>query len=251
MWVYAVSDITHIVGFGKVGHNHSMTATTGPRRGRPPRGAAQLSVSTIVDAALDVIDGDGADAVSMRSVARTLGVDAKSLYNHVADKEGLLDAVAERILGAMHLPNPVGDVRADLFAIGHAFRTVALEHPLAAPLVLTRQLSSHAGLAPVEAALAVLRDAGYPAQESVHVLRTLVATIVGTLLREVQAGPTFATDNPSAIARRTADLESSGLERVGEAAAELARLDGNIEYEFTLTFTVDAVVARLAALQNR
>ncbi|MDQ1040473.1 TetR/AcrR family tetracycline transcriptional repressor [Streptomyces sp. V3I8] len=224
-----------------------MTATQKPRRGRPPKGAPQLDRDAIVDATLEVIDADGIDAVSMRSVARTLGVDAKSLYNHVAGKDGLLDAVTERLLGSMRLPEPTGDLRGDLWAVGHAFRDRTLAHPRAAPLVLTRQLSSSEALAPVEAVLAVFRAAGCPPRDAVPVLRSLLATLIGTLLREVRAGPTYGTTDVPGIARRRAVLERSGLPLVAEAAAELARFDSDAEYDFTLTLALDAVMARLAA----
>ncbi|MEU6556372.1 TetR/AcrR family transcriptional regulator C-terminal domain-containing protein [Streptomyces sp. NPDC046915] len=224
-----------------------MTATREPRRGRPPKGAPQLTRQAIVTATLKVIDIDGIDAVSMRSVARILGVDPKSLYNHVAGKDGLLDAVAEEILGSMHLPEPTGDLRDDLLAIGHAFRESALAHPQAAPLVLTRQLASLEGLAPVEAVLTVLRAAGCPPRDAVPILRTLVATLIGTLLREVHAGPTYGITDVAGIAQRRTTLEQSGLPRVAEAAADLARFDSDAEYQFTLNLAVDAVTARLSA----
>ncbi|HEX4813105.1 MAG TPA: TetR family transcriptional regulator, partial [Nonomuraea sp.] len=159
--------------------------TTGTaRRGRPPKGESQLSREAIVQATLKVIDADGINAVSMRAVGRVLRVDAKSLYNHVDGKDGLLDAVAEHIVGTIALPELTGDPRVDLRAIAYAFRERALAHPEAASLVLTRQLASLEGLAPVEAVLAVLRDAGCPTDESVHLLRMLVAAVIGTLLRE-------------------------------------------------------------------
>ncbi|GGZ47737.1 TetR/AcrR family transcriptional regulator [Streptomyces subrutilus] len=224
-----------------------MTAPTSPRRGRPPKGSPHLTREAIVDAALQAVDAEGVDAVSMRSVARILGVDAKSLYNHVADKEGLLDAVAERILGSMRLPEPTGDVREDLRAIGHAFRDRALAHPRAAPLVLTRQLSSLDALAPVEAVLRVLRAAGCPPRDAVPILRSLVATLIGSLLREAHAGPTFGTADAHGIARRQDALERSGLSHVIEAAVHLSRFDGDAEYRFTLEFALDAVTARLAS----
>ena len=81
----------------------------GVRRGRPPKGAAQLSRAAILDAAVAVADAEGVSAVSMRSVARLLGVDAKSLYNHVEGKYGLLDALAEhaaRLRAEGALPPP-------------------------------------------------------------------------------------------------------------------------------------------------
>ncbi|WP_217545680.1 TetR/AcrR family transcriptional regulator [Streptomyces sp. GbtcB6] len=224
-----------------------MTATREPRRGRPPKGAPQLNRDAIVEATLKVIDLDGIDAVSMRSVARILGVDPKSLYNHVAGKDGLLDAVAEHILGSMRLPEPTGDVRGDLLAIGHAFRDRALAHPQAAPLVLTRQLASFEGLAPVDAVLTALRAAGCPQRDAVSILRSLIATLIGTLLREVHAGPTYGMTDAPGIAQRQAALEQSGLPRVAEAAADLARFDSDAEFGFTLDLALDAVMARLAA----
>jgi TetR/AcrR family transcriptional regulator, tetracycline repressor protein len=223
-----------------------MSTPQKPRRGRPPKGAPRLDRGAIVDATLEVVDADGIDAVSMRSVARVLGVDAKSLYHHVAGKDGLLDAVAERLLGSLRLPEPTGDLRGDLWAVGHAFRERALAHPGAAPLVLTRRLTSLEALAPTEAVLAVFRAAGCPPREAVPILRGLLATLVGTLLREVRTGPAHDTTDADGVARRRDVLERSGLPLVAEAADELARFDGDAEYEFTLTLALDAVMARLA-----
>jgi len=222
-----------------------MTATREPRRGRPPGGAPRLTRVAIVDATLEVIDADGIDAVSMRSVAHSLGVDAKSLYNHVAGKDGLLDAVAEQILGSVRLPEPTGDVRGDLRAIGDAFRDGALAHPRAAPLVLTRRLTSLTALAPVEAVLGVLSTAGCPPRDAVPLLRGLVAALAGTLLREVRAGPARGAADAPGIARRQAVLERSGLPHVAEAAADLSRFDGDAEYAYALDLALDAVTARL------
>ncbi|NMO04758.1 TetR family transcriptional regulator [Gordonia sp. TBRC 11910] len=224
-----------------------MTSASRTRRGRPPRGTTALSRESIVEAALTLIDDDGIATVSMRSVARRLGVDAKSLYNHVPDKDGLLDAVAESLLGAMRLPQPTGDLRADLVAIGHAFREAALRHPRAAPLVLTRQLESNRGLAPIEATLAVLLDAGFPPDEAVHILRATIATLIGTLLREVDAGPTVGSADAGHVAARTASLTSAGFPRIAAAAPALAHLDADAEFAFTLDLALDAITARLDA----
>ncbi|NKE63928.1 helix-turn-helix transcriptional regulator, partial [Lentzea sp. PSKA42] len=92
-------------------HNGQVTET---RRGRPR--TPLLSRESIVAATLRVIDEEGVAAVGMRSVARALGVDAKSLYNHVDGKDGLLDAVAEQLLGGLVLPSRTGDARRDLHA---------------------------------------------------------------------------------------------------------------------------------------
>ncbi|MFD4352611.1 TetR/AcrR family transcriptional regulator [Nocardia sp. NPDC058518] len=221
-----------------------MTASA-PRRGRPPKNEQQLSRAAIVEATLKVIDAEGVAAVSMRAVGRVLGVDAKSLYHHVDGKDGLLDAVAEHLLGSIALPDATGDLRADLWAIAMAFRERALAHPQAASLVLTRQLASFEGLAPIEAVLNILHNAGCTPRESVHLLRTFVATLIGTLLREVDAGPTYGTTDTTAIARRQATLEGSELPAVAAAAEHLARFDGAEEYEFAMNLALDALLSRL------
>ncbi|MFD6895634.1 TetR family transcriptional regulator [Rhodococcus sp. NPDC060086] len=220
---------------------------TAARRGRPPKGAFRLSREAIVEATLEVIDADGVAAVSMRAVGRVLGVDAKSLYNYVDGKDGLLDAVAEALLGGIDLPAPTGDLGNDLRRIALAFRTQALAHPEAAALVLTRQLSSFEGLAPVEAVLRILSEAGFDPAESVHLLRTFVAAVVGALLREVSAGPTYGATNPELVAERVRVLRGSGLANVTAAAEELARFDGQAEYRYAIDFAIETVLARVSS----
>ncbi|MFC9439311.1 TetR/AcrR family transcriptional regulator [Nocardia sp. NPDC057030] len=217
------------------------------RRGRPPKGAGQLTRAGIVEATLAVIDSGGVGAVGVRAVARVLGVDPKSLYNHVDGKDGLLDAVAEHLLSSIELPTCSGELRADLRAIADAFRRRALVHPEAAALVLTRQLGSVEGLAPTQAVLEVLRAAGCDPEQSVHLLRTMLATLVGTLLREVNAGPTYGTRDLSGIAARRTTLEQSGLPAVAEAAPYLACFDSQAEFDYAMDLALDALVARIRA----
>jgi TetR/AcrR family tetracycline transcriptional repressor len=212
---------------------------TETRRGRPR--TPLLSRESIVAATLGVVDADGVAAVGMRSVARALGVDAKSLYNHVDGKDGLLDAVAEQLLGGLVLPAPTGDPRRDLRAIADAFRARALAHPAAAPLVLTRQLSSMEGLAPVDAVLSVLLAAGASPEDAVHLLRMLLATLIGTLLREVSAAPTFGGDD----GRRRETLRASELPAVVTTASHLAEFDRQAEFEYTVDLAITAVLDRI------
>ncbi|MET4926548.1 TetR family transcriptional regulator [Streptomyces sp. PSRA5] len=221
------------------------------RRGRPPKGAAQLSRASIVEATLRIVDTEGVSAVGMRSVARSLGVNAKSLYNHVEGKDGLLDALAEHVLGGLALPEPTGDIRHDLDVIARAFRDRALLHPEAASLVLTRQLASLEGLAPVATVLRVLSRAGCPTEEAVHLLRVLLATLIGTLLRELSAGPAFGIGDTAGIAARQEALERSGFPVLAETAPHLARFDRELEFTYAVSFAIDAVVTRVQASKPR
>ena len=233
----------HTVDFPQ-GVVHRLRVTKRPRRGRPPKGAARLSRQVILDAALAVLDAHGVGAVSMRTVAGHMRVDAKSLYNHVEGKDDLLDAVAEHILAGIRLPVPTGSLEDDLRAIARAFRQATLAHPQAATLVLTRQLSSLTSLAPVEAVVSVLRRAGFSPEAAVHLLRSFLAIAIGTLLREANAGPTFGVSDLEGIARRRKALEDSGLPGLVETAPYLARCDHGEEFDFAVELIVGAVVAR-------
>ena len=62
----------------------------------------------VVEAALEIADQEGQEGLSMRRVGRALGVEAMSLYNHVADKDDLLEALVERVLEQIELPKPGG-----------------------------------------------------------------------------------------------------------------------------------------------
>ena len=61
------------------------------RRGRPPK----LSVPAIVAAAIELLDREGPDALTMRRLGAELGVEAMSLYRHVPSRDALLDALAD------------------------------------------------------------------------------------------------------------------------------------------------------------
>ncbi|WP_307793108.1 TetR/AcrR family transcriptional regulator C-terminal domain-containing protein [Amycolatopsis sp. MtRt-6] len=206
------------------------------RRGRPSQGV--LSRERILLAGLALVDEEGLEAVSMRKLARRLGVDPMSLYNHVDGKDALLDGIAELLLAAIPEPPAEADLRETMSALAHGFRDALLGHPRAAPLVLTRRVASMTALAPVEAVLAPLLAAGYPPERAVHGLRAVVAFLIGTLMREVDAAPTFGGS-----AQRLADLAASGLPAVTAAAPYLAVCDHEAEFEFGLRIMLDALDA--------
>ncbi|MFE4501014.1 TetR/AcrR family transcriptional regulator C-terminal domain-containing protein [Rhodococcus sp. NPDC056743] len=223
-------------------------ATVSPiRRGRPPAGRERLSRSVIVDAAMSVIDDGGPEAVSMRTVARELGVDPKSLYNHVPGKEALLDAVVERVLARMVVPVPTGVLGDDILAIAREFRHAVLSnHPRAASLILARPIEALSTLEPLDAALSVLMNAGASPEDAVHAVRTMLAFMTGTLLREVDSAMTLASRSGSTAAARSEALANGGLPNVRAAAQYLADIDHKREFEYGLTLLVAAFEARLA-----
>jgi TetR/AcrR family transcriptional regulator, tetracycline repressor protein len=149
-----------------------------------PRGREPLSRDRVVASALALVERHGVDALSMRKLAAELGVEAMSLYNHVANKDDVLDAIAEVVFADVALPPPTADWRADARALANAFRAAALAHPRTASLSLARQLG-YPAVPVAEAALDILARAGFTPDQAVHAARTLLAYLIGTLLREI------------------------------------------------------------------
>lgn len=208
------------------------------RRGRPRRGESTLSRELVLEVAARLLEDIGAEQLSMRRIAVELGVDPMSLYNHIDNKDAVLDGIAQQFLDTLQIPQPSGDLRADILAIANAFRHAADRHPRAATLLLTRELGSMTGLAATDAALGILRAAGLTPEQSVHGFRAVFAFLVGTVLREVSVGPTFSGQNLGGLSDRQAELESAGLANTAEAASHLAVCVHDQEFEFGMALLI-------------
>jgi AcrR family transcriptional regulator len=203
-----------------------------------------LTKDRIVRAATDLIERDGADALSMRGVAAELGVAVMSLYNHVPSKAALLDAVAERILAGMTVPaDPEMDWTERARSLVRAFRKVAHDFPRSVTLVLTRKVDSPSGMRPVEHALAVAAAAGFDRETCVRIMRALLAYAIGAQMRE--AGAAKMLDYlPKDHTRRPLDfLDPAEFPHVLAHQEDLLRHDPEADFEFGLDLLITAVDA--------
>ncbi|MCC5576996.1 MULTISPECIES: TetR/AcrR family transcriptional regulator C-terminal domain-containing protein [Microtetraspora] len=202
-----------------------------------------LNRARIVAAAVDLIEREGADAISMRRIAAELGVGVMSLYNHVPNKSALLDGVAEAVLSEIEFTDDPSAHWTDRVRIqARAFRQIAHHYPRSTMVVVSRQLRSPAGMLPAERALATLRDAGFEGGEAVRMLRMFIAYIVGSLLREVGVTPTFAPVRPDAP---VAEADPALFPELSARAQELGACDHEAEFEFGLELLVQAMAVRL------
>jgi AcrR family transcriptional regulator len=203
---------------------------------------ATLNRGRIIAAAIDIIEREGADAISMRRIAMELGVGAMSLYNHVPNKAALLDGVAESVLSRIEFTDdPSAHWTERVRVQARAFRQIAHDYPRSTMVVVSRQLRSPAGMLPIERALATLRGAGFDGPEAVHVLRMFVAFIVGSLLREVGVTPGFA---PVRSDLKAGDVDPALFPEVSALASYLASCDHDDEFEFGLEMLIQAMAAR-------
>jgi AcrR family transcriptional regulator len=213
-----------------------------------------LSRERIVTAAIDLIERQGADAVSMRRIATELGCGVMSLYNHVPSKGALLDEVARRVMSGIEFTAAPGESWQDqVRAQARAFRAIARRYPRCTMVVVSRPTTSAAGLRPIENALATLHDAGFGGAEAVLIMRSFVGFIVGSLLREVGATPALGGARDDERASYAAqyggqpELDPAEFPQVTSLHAELAENDPDADFEFGLDLLVHAIAALLPA----
>lgn len=151
---------------------------------RVPRNT--LSRARVVDGALALIDANGLDAVTMPALAERLGVGTMSLYRHVDDKNDLVDAVAERVLGDVRVPGgKADDWEGRVVGYLRALRAAALAHPALASILATRGLTVGPVFEQLEQAHSILRSAGFSDLDAVRAFYTLFTYVFGFVIWEL------------------------------------------------------------------
>jgi AcrR family transcriptional regulator len=225
----------------------AMTDSSPKPANRPARVSRELVLST----ALEMIDRDGVEGLSMRRLGQALHRDPMTLYRYAANKTALLDGVAEMVLDQLTLDPDGKDWAAQLRVIARDFRALALAHPHVVPLLVTRPLSTPLALRPLgtlrplEACLALLTRAGFTDVDALHVYRSFFAFLHGHVLNELQE----LVDNPE----ESDDLLRLGLHRLPlqqfpllrGLAPLLAAYDGAGELERGLDILLSGLRAQL------
>ena len=143
-----------------------------------------LSRERVLRTAIELADEGGIASLSMRRLGRVLGVEAMSLYNHVANKDDLLDGVADIIVGEIEVPPGGGDWRSAMRRRAISAREVLARHPWAGGLMESRTNSSPARLRYPDAVLGILREAGFSIAMAIHAFFTLDSYIYGFAVQE-------------------------------------------------------------------
>jgi AcrR family transcriptional regulator len=143
-----------------------------------------LTRDGLAAATLAVLDRDGLDALTMRAVAKELGMATMSLYRYVADRGELEALVVDHVLADLDLSVPDGDWRVRVTALLERLRVIGCAHRAVVPLLLRHRHSSPASLRWIETMLTVLTEAGFTGRRRVIAQRTLVAFMLGALQNE-------------------------------------------------------------------
>jgi AcrR family transcriptional regulator len=191
-----------------------------------------LSRDRIINAAATVADGAGLAAVSMRSVARVLGVEAMSLYHHVPNKEALLDDLADWVFARIELP-AVGDSwREAITARARSARSVLTTHPWALGMMESRPNPGPALLQHHDRLLGVLMTEGFSAALATHAFSAIDAYVYGFALTETS----LPFEPGDGAEEAFADKVAASAELYPHIARSRAELFGGGGYSFADEF---------------
>jgi AcrR family transcriptional regulator len=202
-----------------------------------------ITPARVVDAAMALADAEGLDALSMRAVAAALGVQAMSLYNHVANKEALLDLMVDAVFAQV-------PVRADLAwkpslrARAEGIRAALGRHPWAIGLLESRRTPGPETLRHHDAWIGVLRGAGFSPALVAHALAVVDAYVYGFAVQETSLplGPGEAV--PELANAILASMPADALPNLAWFTAEHVLKPGYAfaeEFDFGLDLVLDGL----------
>jgi AcrR family transcriptional regulator len=143
-----------------------------------------LSRDRVLEAAVALVDEGGIDALSMRKLAQQLGVEAMSLYNHVAGKDDILDGILELVAGEIDLARDAVDWRAAVRRTAISAHETLTAHAWAGSLWTTRRTVGGARLAFADSILRGLREGGFSPELTYHAFHVLQSYVMGVTLQE-------------------------------------------------------------------
>ena len=171
----------------------------------------------ILDAALDIADERGLEALSMRALADRVGVTPMALYRHVKDKAALLDGMVGRLLSALLPSDTVAEQPWDerLNTLAHACRKVTQRHPWAAHLLFSRPAVTPDAVRAVDIIYLALIEAGVPDPEVPRLERLISTFVIGFATSEASGRFAPGALDPRSRRGQLPDSELPGHSRLG------------------------------------
>ena len=220
-----------------------------------PRGHAhkqRLSREIVLAKALEVVDEEGLEALTMRRLGQELGRDPMSLYRYAENRAALLDGVTEMVLNELVIHPDDPDWKAQLRHIAHDLRNLALQHPNVVSLLVTRPLSTPLGLRPLgtlrplEQILSLLIGAGFSPADSLHVYRAYYGFLYGHILNELQEFVVDPDEHEVLLRLGLHRLPAKEFPRLRALAPALADYDGEAELDQGVTILLSGLEAQLS-----
>jgi len=228
-----------------------------PKTDTPASPKARLSRDVVLAKALEIVDAEGLNALTMRRLGQELGRDPMSLYRYAENRAALLDGVSEMVLNQLTIHPEDPDWKAQLRNIAHNLRQLALKHPNVVPLLVTRPLSTPLGLRPLgtlrplEQILSLLTAAGFEPSDALHVYRAYYGFLYGHILNELQEYVVDPEENEVLLRLGLHRLPAKEFPRLRTLAPALAEYDGALELDQGLTILLSGLEAQLTRQASR
>ncbi len=215
----------------------------------PETRRAPLRREQVLHAAVALADEHGSEGLTMRKLAKELGVEAMSLYNHVANKDDLLDGMIDIVFGEIEAPAAGGDWKAELRKRALSTREALERHRWAIGEMEGRTNHGPASLRLHDAVLGCLREAGFSVEMTVHAYSVQDAYIYG-----------FALQQRDMASRTPQDFAAEAGRQMREYATALADFPNLVEvvgghiaeagydYDAEFRFGLDVILDRLEQL---
>lgn len=201
-------------------------------------------------AAVELADEDGIEALSMRKLAQALGVEAMSLYHHVANKDELLDAMVDVVFTEVDLPAADGPWMVEVRGRCTSLREVLLRHPWAVGRLDSRRNPGMATLVHHDAVIGCLRAGGFTVRKAALAFATLDAYVFGFVVQQLGLPMEPGEDTAELAAEILASAPTDALPHLAEMAAEYVALPG---YEFANEFEpgLDLIIEALERTRRK
>ena len=204
------------------------------------RPRAALTRERVLRAAVAVADEGGLESVSMRKLGQELGVEAMSLYNHVANKGDILDGMVDLVSGKFEVALRGANWKAAIRQSAISAHKILLQHPWACSLAMSRPRVGPAKLRYVDSMVGTLREAGFTIQMAHNAMHAIENHISGFTLQELSFPSNVEEMGPEVVAillRRQTVGEYPSLSEVVLGANH----DDQIEFEFVLDLILDGL----------
>lgn len=167
---------------------------------RPPAADFRqpLTRERVFRAAVTMADEQGIVSLTMRALGETLGVKAMSLYNHVTNKDDILDGIVDQVVSEIQVPVATDPWRTAMLERAISAHEVLLAHPWACALLMSRVNVGPAMLRYVDATIGCLHKAGFSLAMADHAWNALDSYIYGFTLQKLNFP--FEADEYSKIA---------------------------------------------------
>jgi AcrR family transcriptional regulator len=215
--------------------------------GKGRRGASArtpLSRERVIRTAVAVADAKGSAALTMRAIAEPLGVEAMSLYHHVAGREDILDGMVDAVFGEIDLPPRDTDWKSAMRHRAVSARAVLRRHPWSIGLMDSRSQPGPETLRHHDAVIGALRAGGFSVPMAAHAISLIDSYLYGFVLQELSlpfAGAAELNEVAGAILR---EMPADDYPHLTELATEHVLKPGYDyaeEFAFGLTLILDAL----------